>query len=195
MTHWEQRYQQGETGWDRGGSSPALIQWLKQAAIKTGDRVLVPGCGRGHEVITLAQHGVWVTAIDIAPSATEYLQQQLKALPEHTRQYVNVILGDLFAFQSSKYFDVIYEQTCLCAIESSQRSDYAKCLQQWLKPKGLLLAQFMQTSVEGGPPFHCDLLQMRQLFSDELWNWPQAEPLFVPHHHGRFELGYALQKR
>jgi hypothetical protein len=45
---WQERYESGRTGWDRGGQSPALVRWLEDGVL-TG-RVLVPGCGRGYEV-------------------------------------------------------------------------------------------------------------------------------------------------
>jgi len=59
--HWEQRYQQGETGWDRGQPSPALHQWLEQGVLKPG-RILIPGCGRGHEALAMAAAGAAVRA-------------------------------------------------------------------------------------------------------------------------------------
>lgn len=38
---WEQRYRQGDTGWDRGDSSDNLAYWLQQAGLKPC-RVRVP---------------------------------------------------------------------------------------------------------------------------------------------------------
>jgi len=187
MNHWEQRYQDGETGWDRGAASPALLRWLEQGMLKPC-RILVPGCGRGHEAVGLARLGFDVTAIDIAPSACSHLEQELATAGVSG----DVICGDLFEFKPSFEFDAIYEQTCLCAIMPEQRSAYAEQLYRWLKPEGLLLALFMQTGAEGGPPFHCDVLSMHRLLNDERWLWPQKEPLFSPHTQGRFELGYAL---
>jgi len=187
MNHWEQRYQDGETGWDRGAASPALQQWLAQDALKAG-RILIPGCGRGHEVVELAGHGFDVTAVDIAPSACTHLNFELA---EHACS-AHVVCSDLFTFKSATAFDAIYEQTCLCAILPEQRQAYEQCLHHWLKPGGQLFALFMQTGAEGGPPFHCDVLAMHRLFPDTRWKWPDHEPLFIPHKNGRFELGYRL---
>ena len=39
--------------------------------------VVVPGCGRGHEVVELARRGFEVTAIDFAPAAIEALSTKL----------------------------------------------------------------------------------------------------------------------
>ena len=188
---WEDRYQSGETGWDRGASSPALSVWLETGRINAACHMLVPGCGRGHEVVHLADLGFKVTGLDIAPSAITHLQQVLK----NKGLRAEVLLADLFKFQPAAPYDAIYEQTCLCAIQPKQRESYEALLHGWLKPGGTLFALFMQTAAEGGPPFHCDLLAMRRLFPDARWEWPATEPVFVPHRNGRFELGYQLVRK
>jgi len=187
MNDWEKRYQSGDTGWDRGGVSPALQQWLTKGVLKPC-RTLIPGCGRGHEVVQLARRGFSVTAVDIAPSAIRHLEQELA----NAGLKADVVCGDLFEFEAASPFDAVYEQTCLCAIEPEQRAAYENKLHAWLKPGGMLLALLMQTGQSGGPPFHCDLLKMRQLFPETRWIWPELEPLFVPRRNGRFELGYRL---
>ncbi len=189
MNDWEARYQRGETGWDRGETSTALTHMLSR--LDPGDRVLVPGCGRGHEVVALAQHGFRVTAIDIAPSAITHLGERL----QNRELDAELIHGDLFDYQAAPPFDAIYEQTCLCAISPDQRKAYADKVHSWLRPGGILYAMFMQTGAEGGPPFHCDLLAMRSLFDGDRWQWPEQEPILVPHRNGRFELGYCLRQR
>lgn len=190
MNHWEQRYQNEETGWDRGEASPSLHAWLQQGELKPG-RILIPGCGRGHEAVELARRGFAVTAIDIAPSACSHLERELAAADVNGE----VICGDLFEFNPVTAFDAIYEQTCLCAITPEQRTAHEQKLHHWLRPGGMLCALFMQTGAEGGPPFHCGLLSMHRLFEEQRWQWPQREPLFSPHSNGRFELGYALARQ
>ncbi len=65
---WEARYQSGDTPWDKGRAHPALLEWLANNSL-TG-RVLVPGCGVGHDVRAIAaQPGTDVTGLDLAPSA------------------------------------------------------------------------------------------------------------------------------
>ena len=74
---WEARYRRGETGWDRGKVSPALYHWLDSGVV-TPCRILVPGCGRGHEVIQLAAAGFDVLTVDIAPSAVASVRKLLE---------------------------------------------------------------------------------------------------------------------
>lgn len=181
-TEWEQRYQTGATGWDRGTHSPALDAWLASGAL-TPCRLLIPGCGRGYEVAHLAQLGFDVTAVDIAPSAV----QALRAMLAEAGLSAQVVETDIFHWQPDVPFDAIYEQTALCAIDPVMRSDYAERLWAWLKPGGKLYALFMQTGQAGGPPFHCELADMRALFPAERWRWPEESATRIPRP-GREEL-------
>ncbi|MDQ6965037.1 MAG: methyltransferase domain-containing protein [Mariprofundales bacterium] len=189
MNEWEARYQRGDTGWDRGEASAALPHFIDHTPPQAN--ILVPGCGRGHEVIELAKSGFTVTALDIAPSATTHLSTKLAEQSLHAQ----LICQDLFTFTTNHPFDAIYEQTSLCAIQPNQRHDYERCLHSWLKPGGVLFALFMQSQTDGGPPFHCDISAMRQLFDTENWQWSPEKITQIPHKSGRFELAYILRKR
>lgn len=192
MPDWEVLYQTGDTGWDRGQVSPALQTWLNQGVIQEGAKVLIPGCGRGHEVVVLAKLGFDVTAIDLAPSAIEALNQTL----EDAGVSATTVCADIFSYQTAQQFDVVYEQTCLCAIEPKQRSDYERCLEKWLKAGGKLLFSMMQTGEVGGPPYHCELTEMRTLFGAKDWQWENEPPFVVArgHQSQRFELGFMVAK-
>jgi len=187
---WEGRYQRGETGWDRNGSNPLLHSWLIET-LSPDSRILIPGCGHGHEVIDLARMSYAVTGIDIASTPVTRIRREL----ESEGLIADVIQVDMFEYIPEKPFDVVYEQTSLCAIKPEQRSDYEKKLYDWLKPGGSLFALFMQTSAEGGPPFHCDITDMRHLFAPSRWHWGVDESLYSPHPSGRFESGHRLIRR
>jgi len=184
---WEDKYRNQETGWDRGDFSPALTAWLKQVQ---PCRILIPGCGRGHEVLELARRGFAVTAIDIAAPAVKHLQAEL----DSKELTATLIHADLFEL-TLEPFDAIYEQTCLCAMPPVQWPDYEGWLYAHLKSGGKLLAQFMQTDAEAGPPFHCEIAEMEKLFSPSRWQWAESEDAIVPHPAGHSEVSWQLQKR
>ncbi len=189
---WELLYQQKDTGWDRGCPSPALQAWIDQSVFYAGQKVLVPGCGYGYEVLALAQLGCQVTALDLSVTALKALQAKLDA---HQLQ-ATLVCDDLFAFQADQFFDLVYEQTCLCAIPLDQRQAYQDCLYGWLKPEGILCFLMMQTGSVGGPPFHCDWLDMRQLFAQHRWQWQDRVPMMIPRPtSSRFELAFQLRKK
>jgi SAM-dependent methyltransferase len=190
QVEWEARYQAGRTGWDRGGVSPALRHWRASGEL-SGGRILVPGCGRGHEVAALARDGFRVTALDIAPSAVGHLRDVLEAQGLEAE----LVEADVLHWAPAAPFPVIYEQTSLCALPPADWPAYARCLGQWLEPGGRIFALFMQTCSAGGPPFHCGVDEMRRLFPAEGWRWLDREPLHVPHPTGLHELGFVLQRR
>jgi len=84
----------------------------------------------------------------------------------------------------------------LCAIEPEQRVAYIEQLTTWLKPGGTLLLSMMQTGEAGGPPYHCDWLEMQTLFSSQQWQWQEGAPFVVPRWRPspRFELGFCLHR-
>lgn len=187
---WEVRYRHGVTPWDRGQVNPALINWL-DSDLNAPCRILVPGCGRGYEVIELAGLGFDVTAVDLSPLVMSELEQSLA----DAGLSAELIVADLMNWSPANPFDAAYEQTCLCALLPAQRAAYARRLAEWVRPAGRLYSLFMQTDRPGGPPFHCPLEEMHNLFPSDLWDWPRSAPETVPHSSGFHELATILERR
>lgn len=197
MPFWQNLFEQRTTPWDRGAASPQLHAWLQGGALQPC-RILVPGCGKGHEVLALAAAGFDVTALDYTPAAVAEVQQRLK----HAGLRAQVLQADVRTWLPASGFDAIYEQTCLCALHPDDWAVYAAQLHRWLVPGGRLFALFMQTlkpgAAEGliqGPPYHCDVHGMRALFPAARWHWPSPPYPSVAHPSGIFELGVALQAK
>lgn len=188
--HWNEKYATGTPPWDRHGTSPALHAWLSDGTLKPC-RILVPGCGRGHEVVELAQAGFDVTGLDIAPLALEHLTGELA----QAGLTASLVCADVLQWQPQAPFDAIYEQTCLCALHTHEWPAYVDRLHGWLRPGGLLCALFMQTGRPGGPPYHCGLPDMRTLFGPDRWLWPGEAPRSIPHHPGQYEYAMVLKRR
>ncbi len=190
LQFWDQRYADNATPWDRGAASPALEQWLQQGALSPC-RILVPGCGHGHEVAALAQLGFNVVGVDVAPAAVERLTQRLAEAAVHAE----VVCADLLSWQPAAPFDAVYEQTCLCALAPGLWSNYERRLYRWLRSDGQLFALFMQTGQPGGPPYHCEMAQMREVFSHDRWAWPETPAVPVAHPAGIHEFACVLRRR
>jgi SAM-dependent methyltransferase len=162
-TDWEAQYQKGETPWDKGAPSPGLVDFL--AAEPVTGRVLVPGCGAGHDVRALAKTANEVIGLDVAPSAIAAAERFLRVGPERYE------LGDLFALPPHLRgaFDWVWEHTCFCAIDPAQRPAYVEAVATALKPRGRLLAIFYldpgHDSPDEGPPFGVSLPELDRLFA------------------------------
>jgi hypothetical protein len=126
--------------------------------------------------------------LDVAPSAAAAQRELLGA-------GASVVEADLFAWQPDAPLDAIYDQTCLCALLPALWQTYEQRLAQWLRPGGTLFALFMQTGVEGGPPFDCPIPRMRELFAPARWIWPATLPPQVHHPSLRDEQPAVLRRR
>lgn len=160
---WNRRYEQGDTPWDKGGAHPVLADILPRGALS--GRVLVPGCGTGHDVRELARHGLSVTGLDVAPLAVARARSYDKVADEVYE------LGDFFAFGPGTVpaFDGLFEHTCFCAIDPARRPDYVRSAAAALKPGGHLFAVFFTDPDNGGegPPFGCAMAELDALFGKQ----------------------------
>jgi SAM-dependent methyltransferase len=162
-TDWEDHYRRGETPWDKGAPSPGLVDFLGTEPVR--GRVLVPGCGVGHDVRALAATAEEVVGIDIAPSAVAAAQ----AFPPVSKERYE--LADLFALPPHLRgsFDWVWEHTCFCAIQPAQRAAYVEAVAGALRPGGHLLAVFYldpgNDSPDEGPPFEVSVAELDCLFA------------------------------
>jgi SAM-dependent methyltransferase len=163
MTDWENRYQQGQTPWDKSAPAPEL-KFLLDAGLLRG-RVLVPGCGRGHDARAIvAAGGGEVVGLDLAPSAVR------DARLLGTAPGLSFEEGDLFQPPREWLgsFDWIWEHTCFCAIDPEDRARYATSTHALLRPGGRLLATFFidpgLDPGEAGPPFGVSKEELNRVF-------------------------------
>ena len=161
-TDWEAQYQKGETPWEKGAPSPGLVDFL--AIEPLSGRVLVPGCGAGHDVRAIAPRAEEVVGLDIAPSAIALAQTFPLAGREHYEQ------ADLFHLPAHlrASFDWVWEHTCFCAIDPAMRPAYVEAVAGALKQGGRLLAIFYldpgNDSPDEGPPFEVSIAELDRLF-------------------------------
>lgn len=161
---WNQRYQECDTPWDKGAAAPPLLEYLKNN--KLCGRVLIPGCGAGHDVRAIAENGATAVGIDIAPLAI----QRANSFSDPKNGEADYQLGDFFDEELqerlSGNFDYIFEHTCFCAISPSLRPDYASAAARLLKPGGQLLGIFFtDLESDSGPPFATPITSIEANFS------------------------------
>lgn len=160
---WNARYQGGDTPWEKGSYAPPLeeIGAALGSAIWGLGPVLVPGCGFGHDARWIADQGVPVTGLDLSSLA-------LAGARERT-------VGANPAFELGNFFEpdpgacsAIFEHTCFCAIDPSEREKYVESAAKWLPAGGHLVAIFfLNPDQETGPPFGCTLEELDELFAPD----------------------------
>ncbi len=179
MTDWEQRYQAGETPWDKGYPAPPLLELIERKGCSIfGDGVVwVPGCGAGHDVRALARMGLRAAGVDLAPSAIE------RAASHPAVGGESFLLGDFLDadWVASHRASAIWEHTCFCAIPPSRRKDYALSAARLL-PVGAVLAgvffirPYDPGEDESGPPFGAEPGEIEDCFAP----WFEREDAWVP---------------
>ncbi len=187
---WELRYQSGDMPWEKGGPAPPLVDWLSRNEIH--GRILVPGCGSGHDVRALSRAGAEPVGLDISPSAIHLADSLPRAGGERYQ------LANLFELPSELIgaFDWIFEHTCFCAIDPKSRPDYVAAVAAALSPHGRLLAIFyLDPGHDARPPYGTTREELDAFFSGHFETLAEYIPtISYPGREGR-ELVRVLQKR
>lgn len=200
---WEAHYQSGDTPWDKGAPHPALVDFLREenrareAGAPLRGKILVPGCGAGHDVRALAAADASAEplGIDIAPGAIA----RARAFPPAGRERYE--LADLFNLSPRFHeaFDAVWEHTCFCAIDPAMRPRYVEAIAAALKPGGHLLAVFYldpgQDDDDAGPPFGVTVQELDALFSPRFQLLREWTPAHTYAGREGGELARLLQKK
>ncbi|MCB0397126.1 MAG: methyltransferase domain-containing protein [Flavobacteriales bacterium] len=158
QAYWDNRYSQGDTGWDIGYASPAILEFCRQY-VRHDAKILIPGCGNAWEGLALTEAGYeQVYLLDISALALDQVRKRFASFPSS-----HLIHEDFFAHQGS--YDIILEQTFFCAIDRTLRSSYVKQARRLLKPGGRLAGLLFANEFDReGPPFGGTEAEYRTLF-------------------------------
>jgi len=144
--YWEERYANGEVGWDIGSVSRPLKEYIDQLSNKD-ERILIPGCGNGYEAQYMHEQGFNnVFVIDLAQSALASLQDRTPGFPSQ-----HLIPGDYFTHEGQ--YNLILEQTFFSSLEPRLRPAYAKKAYDLLVPQGKLSGVLFDFELDSGPPY------------------------------------------
>lgn len=190
--YWDQIYQEEEKpGWDLTQPSPVLSDMLPRLKLPKS-RILVLGCGYGHDAAFFAQNGHIVTAVDFSPLAIQGAKERyghLSNIQWHALDALNL------PPQFHDSFDVVFEHTCFCAINPALRQQLVKSWEKCLTTNGMLFAVFFSMFKFQGPPFGVTEWEVRKRLNSSFqflfWNrWRKS----VPGRMGRELFVYARKK-
>jgi methyl halide transferase len=159
QAYWNQRYEQGNTGWNIGTVSTPLKSYFDQLSQKNLS-ILIPGGGNGHEAEYLLSLGFTnISILDIAPKALAALEERFKT---HIGKTLHLIHADFFDHQGQ--YDLIIEQTFFCALNPKLREKYVQQMFLLLKDQGKLAGLLFDTHFPDGPPFGGNRKDYQPLF-------------------------------
>eukprot|EP00803_Ostreobium_quekettii_P008753 evm.model.scf_483.3 EVM.evm.TU.scf_483.3 scf_483:45045-56085(+) len=158
--------------WDAGMSSPVLVDLLESGRLAVdGKTVLVPGCGRGYDVLTFASAGASkAMGLEISDTAVKVAEAHRdSSAPTEVASRSEFLYRDFFNYeQPSGHFDVGYDYTFFCAIQPSLRKSWASQWWKLIKPGGQLVCLIFpnKPELESGPPFYVSPELCKELLTD-----------------------------
>ncbi|DBA92759.1 TPA: hypothetical protein ACH3X1_002954 [Trebouxia sp. C0004] len=168
-TIWKAGLEPGQA-FDASATSPALLAVIEQGKLEVrGKKVLVPGCGRGYDVIEFAKQGALsVKGMELVPEAAAAAQAYVNQseLDHIQRERTEIVTGDFFEITAQHAYDIGYDYTFFCAMEPVMRKKWAQAWSSWLQPGGELVTLMFPVEAEGreGPPWPVPV----QLYDDTL---------------------------
>lgn len=149
---------EGNPGWNIGEAAPALKDMLPRIKIPKS-RILVLGCGEGHDAAYFAKDGHIVTAVDFSEEAIQRAQK-------HYGHFTNLHFEqhDIFKLPESYHrsFDYVFEHTCFCAIDPQKRNELVKIWKRVLSDNGHLIGIFFTMEKRKGPPYGGSEWELRE---------------------------------
>jgi thiopurine S-methyltransferase len=203
---WDARWREGRIGFHEGRANEHLQRVWPDLNLRAEDAVLVPLCGKSHDLTWLAARGHRVIGVEFSPDAVaaffaeQGLTPQRKpagALEAWSAGSLTILLGDFFAVDPLTLAQLCggslpvawWDRAAVVALPPPTRAAYAQHLAGLLAPgaRGLLLCLEYRQEEMPGPPFAVDAAEVQARFGP-----PRFSP---PRELGRWELDVAPDRR
>jgi SAM-dependent methyltransferase len=144
-----ERYAHGDTPWDSGTPSEALLRILDGGKL-TGKTVLEIGCGTGTNAVELARRGFQVTAVDVVAQAIKTARDKART----AKVTVDFRVADVLRDDLGGPYDVLFDR----GVYHCLRTEDLKRFQAFLKHAThtdswwLSLAGNAKEDTDPGPP-------------------------------------------
>ncbi len=178
-TFWLERWEQNLVGFHQQEFNPHLKQYWQTLSVKPGTEVLVPLCGKSHDMRWLAEQGCRVLGVELSERAvTDFFCENNYdfdlvsdgAFKVYRSEVITLLCGDFFALQPAQVEQVraVYDRASLIALPPPMRADFARHLGELL-PDAVMLLLTMEYSQEqmNGPPFAVAEQEVRELFEPD----------------------------
>jgi thiopurine S-methyltransferase len=161
---WQARWRAGQIGFHLDAVNPHLVEHVARLG-PPGTRVLVPLCGKSHDLAWLAAAGYDVWGVEFVPEAASAffaergLSPETRSLPGGAQALrvgaVTIVVGDLFALDASVVggAGAIYDRAALVAVDPPRRDDYLARLRALAADDARALFVTMEHDTGSGPPF------------------------------------------
>ena len=180
---WKDKWKRGEIGFHRDEVHPNLQRELTWFESGQSHHVLVPLCGKTHDLFFLAGRGHRVTGVELSSIACAAVFEREGVMPERSQvgPYtawsgggVTVLQGDFFALMPEHVPGVtrVWDRASMIALPPEMRVAYVQTIQRVLVDRAasrVLLNTLVYNAAAGmGPPFAVPDDEVHRAYSD--WN-------------------------
>lgn len=175
---WVRRWKENRIGFHKDEVQPLLEAWWDRvAAGRSGERVLVPLCGKTHDMVWLGHRGHPVVGIDVSDVAARafFGEHGLEFRAEEAPPFVRYVgggvefwVGNVFDLtrEMAGRFGLVYDRAALIALPAEARPAYVAHLENLLEKAAdiLLITLDYDPASMDGPPFAVSEPEVRKLY-------------------------------
>lgn len=136
---WKAKWKANDIAFHQSDSNPYLPQFWPTLALAPGSSVLVPLCGKSHDLTWLQAQGHRVIGIELSHIAIQAFFAERGLVPARQRHgrfirwwhgEIEIWCGDLFDLKGPDLGEIaaVYDCTALTALPATSRSDYIRQL-------------------------------------------------------------------
>lgn len=175
---WIQAWKEGRTNFHKEQYNEKLLAYFPRLNPESGQRVLVPLCGKTKDLLWLSKLGLKVHGIELHEQAVkDFFQENKLPSPDRSQDesYINyseenirISCGDFFKLPTNEFYDFVYDRASLVALPGPMRINYAQVIKRSLKPGGkylLIVFEYNQAEMDG-PPFSVSEKEIHELYDD-----------------------------
>ncbi|KZV89719.1 S-adenosyl-L-methionine-dependent methyltransferase [Exidia glandulosa HHB12029] len=142
---WDVAWQEGTTPWEiktQQGPLKTFLESAKTLVPKSG-RAIVPGCGRGWDVVLLAElTDLQVMGGDLSPTAIRAANDYLSKNTSSAADRISFEVIDYFKYQipANDRFMLAFDFTFFVALDPPMRPQWGAKINEYVAPGGILIA-------------------------------------------------------
>ncbi|MFT5396682.1 MAG: thiopurine S-methyltransferase [Gammaproteobacteria bacterium] len=175
---WHERWGSNNIGFHEKKPNDLLIKHFNRLKLEKDSCLLLPLCGKTHDIAWLLSKGHRVVGVELSEIAIQQLFEELNLQPTLTQQgklkhyssnKLDIFAGDLFncTQEHLKSIDAIYDRAALVALPKDMRMRYTSHLKAITQnaPQLLISFEYDQAQMEG-PPFSISTKEIEKHYSD-----------------------------
>lgn len=158
---WKAKWRANDIAFHQPESNPYLPQFWPTLALPPGSSVLVPLCGKSHDLSWLQTQGHRVIGVELSHIAIAAFFAERALIPSRQRRgrftrwwhgTIEIWCGDLFDLQSNEVGEIaaIYDCAALTALPPGSRSSYVRHLSTLLGAESQILLLTTESGEETG---------------------------------------------